>query len=364
MNQIDTLVAGQGLAGSLLAMMLADRGVDVRVVAPGPEGSATAAAAGILSPFTGPRYQAPARLAELLTTARSTYQSLEDILGCSLFTPQPIWRVLQAPEEIGQIKRRQEQHPAGDYLPFPTRDGLPEGVMAPYGATCMRGGGHVALGQLQEHVRHHLHAAGRLIEDTLAPEAVLFEAEGTVRWQQWRARRIIFCDGAGAFTNPWWRHLPWRRSRGESLTIASEAPQGRPGLPGAIITGGKSLVPLDNGTHRLGATYDRDHAACHPTEAAREELLAALPRLLLDPPPVRVVRGHAGVRPGSHPGPPFIGMHPQDDRIGILNGLGSRGTLLGPWHAIRLADHIALGRPLPADADVRQRRDLPCRVDR
>lgn len=356
MNQTDTLVAGQGLAGSLLAMMLADRGIDVHVVAPGPEGSATAAAAGILSPFTGPRYQAPARLPELLDTARSTYRALEHTLDCSLFTPQPIWRVLQSPEELRQIKRRQDQHAAGAYLASPTHEGLPDGVTAPYGATCMHDGGHVALGRLQERVRRHLRAAGRLLDDTLAPDAVAFEGESNVRWKQWRARRIIFCDGAGAFGNPWWRHLPWRRSRGESLTVAAEAPRG---LPEVIITGGKSLVPLEDGTHRLGATYERDQEVGQPTEAARQELLAALPRLLREPPPVRVLRGHAGIRPGSHPGPPFIGLHPEDGRIGILNGLGSRGTLLGPWHAARLADHIAFGVPLPADADVRQRRDLP-----
>ena len=355
MKQIDTLVVGQGLAGSLLAMMLTDRGVDVRVVDPGPQGSASLAAAGILSPYTGPRYQAPQHLGEFLDTARFTYRALEDTLASPLFLPQPVWRILQTPEETQQIARRRQQHAGSGYLDAETHDGLPHGINAPHGATRMQGGGRVALDRLLDRVRRRLHDAGQLLEHRLDPDGLLFDGEHAVRWQQWCARRIIFCDGAGAFTNSWWRHLPWRRSRGESVTLAPLEPHR---MPDAIVTGSKSLVPLDHGTYRLGATYERGEDAGAPTDAAQQELLAALPRLVHEPPPVRVLQGHAGMRPGSRPGPPFIGLHPEDGRIGILNGLGSRGTLLGPWHAARLADHIAFGTPLPAAADVRQRRDL------
>ncbi len=355
MEHVDTLVVGQGLAGSLLAMMLDERDVPVRLIDSGHQGSASLAAAGILSPYTGPRYKAPDNLSELLDSAHTTYRALERALDVRIFTAMPIWRLLQSAEEAERIQQRREAHAPSPYLDAPQDDALPRGVLAPYGAARLSGGGRVALGRLLGAARHRFAATDRLIEAELRPEALALERDGGVRWQRWRAKRVIFCDGAGAFTNPWWSDLPWRRARGESLTLTTHDSHC---MPETIVTGRKSLVPLDDGSFRLGATYERGIAAGEPTSAARDELLSALPSILAQPPNVRVLAGYAGVRPGAHPGPPFVGFHHADARIGILNGFGSRGTLLGPWHAARLADHIAFGHPLPASADIRQRRDL------
>lgn len=354
--RLDALIVGQGLAGSLLAYHMHSLGLAVRIVDPGTEGSASRAAAGILSPFTGPRYQAPIRLAALLAEAGRVYAELAAVTGHRLFRPMPVWRLLQDDGERERIARRHADHP-GLIPPHPVpEDEAPAGARAPLGAAPMNGGGHVDLGRFLDGLRRWFRDQGLLIQEYLVPGDMNLCPGEPARWHNIKARHVIFCEGAGAFTNPWWQALPWRRSRGETLTVRCEQPGG---LPEAIITGGESLVPLGGGWYRLGATYERGSEVGHPTAEARENLLAALPRLLTAPPTVRVEAGHAGLRPGSQPGPPFIGLHPEDTRIGIANGFGSRGTLLAPWYTRRLAEHLARGAALPPEADVRQRTDLP-----
>ncbi|WP_290652271.1 FAD-binding oxidoreductase [Aquisalimonas sp.] len=346
---LDVLIAGQGLAGSLLAYQLIGLGLRAHVVDPGNAATASRAAAGLLSPYAGARYQAPERLDALLAECHHTYAMLEKALVAPVFQPSPIWRLLQSPHEEERIAHRRQHAPGRERLGPVTLGELPHGVRAPWGGVCMHGGGQVHLDTLLAAVGQWLRARKCLETGFIAPGAVTLGRNRGVRWQDRRADCVIFCDGAGAFTNPWWRALPWRHSRGETLDIE---PLSGAEWPRTAITGSKSLVPLAGGRYRLGATYERGTTAGSPSAKARNELLAALPTLLAGRTQVRVLGGRAGMRPGSRPGPPFLGLHPSDARIGILNGFGSRGTLLAPLYAKRLAEHLASARPLPPEADV------------
>ena len=355
-RHLDVLIAGQGLAGSLLAWHLVSRGLAVKVVDPGKaDGTASHAAAGILNPFTGRGFQAPDHLEQLLQECDLTYRALEQQLQRPVFHAAPIWRLLNAPDQRDRAERRREQGPGQDRLQLMERDQTQDYLGEHTSAACMLGGGQVALTTLLVGLRQWLAERDSLLDGYLNAEELNLEPGQPVGWNGYRSRCVIFCNGAAACNDRWWGRLPWRRARGETIDI--EPIDGHE-LPDAIIIAGKSLVSMGNGRFRLGATYDRGDTAGDPTVTARRELLAALSDLLAHPPPVRVVDAHTGVRPGSRPGPPFVGLHPLDDRVGILNGFGSRGTLLAPWYARRLAEHLIHGTPIPADSDVSQRPEL------
>ena len=88
-----------------------------------------------------------------------------------------------------------------------------------------------------------------------------------------------------------------------------------------------------------------------PTRSAREEI-------------ERSIRGFAGVdfeviahtavvRPVIRvDNRPVIGTHPEDSRIAIFNGLGSKGALQAPFASKQLIANLEKGRPIHPEFDV------------
>ncbi len=60
----------------------------------------------------------------------------------------------------------------------------------------------------------------------------------------------------------------------------------------------------------------------------------------------------AAIRPATLERRPFVGFHPQQSNVGILNGMGTKGSSLAPFFAHQLAQHIVYGFPIAPEADV------------
>ena len=65
-----------------------------------------------------------------------------------------------------------------------------------------------------------------------------------------------------------------------------------------------------------------------------------------------IVDHQAGIRPNTRDKLPFIGYHPQRQRVAIFNGFGSKGSMLIPYYARRFALTITQSRPLPPQVNI------------
>lgn len=90
-------------------------------------------------------------------------------------------------------------------------------------------------------------------------------------------------------------------------------------------------MPVGGQQFRMGATYDWNNLDETPTEQARQELCGKLEQIYSGD--YRIVRHEAGIRPTTHDRRPVMGMHPEHQQLGIFNGLGSKGCMLGPYFA-------------------------------
>jgi glycine/D-amino acid oxidase-like deaminating enzyme len=59
-----------------------------------------------------------------------------------------------------------------------------------------------------------------------------------------------------------------------------------------------------------------------------------------------IIEHLAGIRPTVKDRKPLIGTHPDNNRVHLLNGLGTRGVMLGPSMAKELYDSIVSGNPV------------------
>lgn len=346
-DHLDTLIIGQGLAGSLLAWELLERGERILVLDDGHLSAASTAAAGLLNPITGQRLVKAAGVDECLSLARERYRMLESRLGRPMLVEKPMWRLFRSSGEQEAWERRKIDPSYSDYLGehIPAA-ALQPPFVAPLGGFVQTQTGYLDTNALLQGVRDHLSTDGKYRQQALAYKEIVLDDEG-VYYQGLPCKRVIFCEGYKARHNPWFDWLPFQPAKGEILSLEIATP-----IPDVIINAGKWLMPRSEGQYRLGATYEREQLDENPTEAGLGELLAALPRLLDPVPEYRVTDHRAGVRPNTLDKQPFIGLHPQWPQLGIFNGFGSRGSLLIPWHAARFVDALYDGASLPAEADI------------
>lgn len=346
---LDALIVGQGLAGSLLAWSLLQRGKRIRILDDGHCSSASMAAAGLVNPLGGMRFNRLPQLEACLTAASACYRQLEQALDMALWHPLPMVRLFRSAEQQRFYRRQAADPAAAPYLGAPFAPGASgQRLNDPHGGFRQHHTGYVAVAELLAALRHWFDRQGLLVETAFAPEALRLRADG-IEYGNLGARRLLFCEGRRAAGNPWFDWLPLQPTKGEILTFSSTD-----ALPDEIVNGAHWLIPLAGGGWRCGATQDRDRLDETPTRAGRSALLAGLQSLLGYRPALTVTAHRAGVRPNTADRQPLLGAHPQHPQLCLFNGFGGRGTLTIPWHAERLADWLEGRGELPAGTDIRR----------
>jgi glycine/D-amino acid oxidase-like deaminating enzyme len=102
----------------------------------------------------------------------------------------------------------------------------------------------------------------------------------------------------------------------------------------------------------VGATYNWQDKTSNPSEEGKTELLARINEILDCK--FEIIDHFAGVRPTVRDRKPLVGTHSNFPRLHILNGLGTRGVMLGPALAIALFDSIEYQKPLDIAIDIKR----------
>jgi glycine/D-amino acid oxidase-like deaminating enzyme len=111
------------------------------------------------------------------------------------------------------------------------------------------------------------------------------------------------------------------------------------------------LAPLLAANHFwLGSNYHWEFPDAEPTKAFRESAEKVLADWLKVP--YRIVDHKASIRPATIERRPFVGLHPANERIGMLNGMGTKGASLAPYFANQLVQHLVNEKPIHSEADI------------
>ncbi len=344
--QVQTLIIGQGLCGTWLSYWLQQRGHSFLVLdQPNPQ-SPSRIASGVVNPVTG-RVLAETWMAEqLLPFALEHYRALGAMVGLEVIQKTSILHCFPAQQMRDVFLKKQEALPQW----LETADPGPwrRYFRFQYGTGGIRPALLIDLNGLLYRWREKLQRDNLLRETVFDP--ALMDTSTGIRYEDIRAERIIFCDGTAAMQYRYFEKLPFAPNKGEALLLeVEELPAGR------IYKKGISLVPFphyqgeeNNRYFWAGSTYDNRYTETGPTAAFREKTLAQLQEWLL--PGFRLVDHWAGIRPATLDRRPFAGMHPQHPRIGMLNGMGTKGCSLAPWFAHQLAGFLVDGSPLQPEA--------------
>ncbi len=350
-RNVDFLIVGQGLAGSLLSHQLLEHGCSVRVInTQHHRPSASRAAAGLYNPITGRKMVKTWRADALFPALERCYTDLQQRLGAAFFHPTPIYRPLASAEDQNEWAVQSGNPAFAEFVKeVHLKSHYGDLVHDERGGLLLRHCGYVDVPELLRAYR------GFLINESLYEEAVfdfdqLEVDDHHVCYQDWTARRLIFCEGASARHNPYFSWLPFRPVKGEMLSILTEAP-----LP-VIMNRGVFVIPggnLSQGHHcRVGSTYDHHDLSDTPTERARTTLQQKLAQLLVTS--YEIVDQWAGVRPATQDRLPFIGIHPQHEPLGIFGGFGSKGVSLAPYFAQHFVHCLLKNKPVDEEVAIQR----------
>ncbi|MCF8243873.1 MAG: FAD-binding oxidoreductase [Saprospiraceae bacterium] len=333
---VDYIIVGQGLAGTLLSYFLLLENQRVVVLDYPHEGRSSNVASGLVTPVTGRRIAKSWRFEELSRFAKQTYLSLGADLGVEIWHERSIVRALHSVFEENEWTRRSGYPEFQAFMnDAPDLSDIKGKIQPPHAWGELLNCAQVAMPLLVETWRASLLGLGIFFEENIDYQQIK-EENGRVIYGQWSAKKLVFCEGAKAVQNPYFKHLPFLVTKGEVLIVRI------PGLPAQRILKHKLfLVPLGNSLFWVGSTSHYEFEGASPSTGARVWLLKEVEKTLMVP--YEVVGHLAGIRPTVSDLRPFLGVHQEHANLSIFNGLGTKGALLGPFFAKQMTEYL-LGR--------------------
>lgn len=331
MQQYDYIIVGSGFAGGLLALTLRMKGRRVLLLDDASQSQCSRVAAGMLNPANfrslAPTWNAPV----LAPFAVDFYRQVETVFGKKIFTPRTLYRVLTEKEAAAWPQEK-------PFFGEQTENPFPGILNAPHGVALVTTAGNLNSAAFAELLHNDT-------EQGYFDETALQISDSGVVYKSAQASAIIFCRGFREAESTLFPGIPFQLLKGQLLQLRIPALQ-----TDAIINGVGYLVPKNETDFLFGATHERELRDETCTEAGRNELEKKLREMF--PVPFEVTGHHAGVRPTIRDHRPVVGLHPQHPRVAIFNGLGSKGSLQGPWLAEQLVQLLENGQPLPPAIDV------------
>lgn len=313
-------IVGQGMAGSMLAWHCERAGIDFELIDRGHALAASRVGAGLVSPLTGKRLAPTWRFAEWRDEVLAMYRELESELGLLLVREMKIRRFYRDADQRAFFERRIDKPEIAAWVDRLDDDGL-----------WLNGALQVETGTLIAALRERWLQSGRMVEGTVPTDV-----EGPKIW----------CVGAEPMPI---RGIPWEPSRGELITGQLAGLE-----QDVVLNDGKWLLPMGDGSVRVGSTFDRDDLVPRPTVKGQTELREAAERLagrLLEG-----AVGDAGLRVALPDRRPVMGWVDDEGSQGVFVGLAAKGALWAPALAQQWVADGLVGAKL--DAEVRVGRFL------
>ena len=318
---LDYIVVGFGLAGLSFSEQLQNSGKSFVVISE-EDKSSSVVAGGMYNPVILKRFTSPWNAVSQLEYAIPFYQKMEDRLDIQVNNPFPVLRVFNAVEE------------QNNWLIASDNDfGVVEKA------------GRIQVAKLLSAYKSEL-----LKKDSYQNLAFDFGAlsvsDDCIVYKGIKAKKIVFCEGYGMKSNPYFDYLPLNGTKGEVLIIKAE----KLNLD-SIVKSGVFLIPLEEADcYLVGATYHWTDKSWDATEDAKLELVTKLDTLINCD--YQIIDQLAGIRPTVKDRRPLVGRHPKHKNMFVLNGLGTRGVMVAPMVGDQLLDYIENNIALDDEIDI------------
>lgn len=342
---IDYLIIGSGLAGIAFAEQALQNGKTIFVINSNLQ-HASKIAGGLYNPVILKRFSSVSQAKEQLLLLDTFYKNLEIKLGCKLDYKTPILRKFFSIEEQNNWFIASDKMELSPFLSTKLITKKYACIDSPFEYGEVKQTGFVDVSLLLDKYESYLIENNLLLKEIF--DYFLIKTESTcITYKNIKAKNIIYAEGFGLHANPYFNYLPLDGTKGELFIISA------PSLDlDVIINTSVFILPLGNDLFKVGATYNWEDKTNHPTEEGKLELIARIKEIINCD--FEIISHFAGVRPTVKDRKPLLGTDPENKRIHILNGLGTRGVMLAPSMAKILFENIEYNIPIERSIDIKR----------
>lgn len=340
---VDYLIVGSGLAGICFAEIALQNNKSIMVFDNNSQNSSTIAG-GIYNPVILKRFSEVWNAKEQIDFLNQFYPQIEKKINTQIDFKLPVIRKFFSIEEQNNWFVASDKPNLTPFLSPILLFKEYSGISAPFGFGLVNETGYVETKKLLQQYHQFLLNENLFVNQSFDYSKIEF-LEDHIKYQDIQTKHIVFAEGFGLHANPYFNHLPLDGTKGELLIIKA------PNLNlDCILNSSVFILPLGNDLFKVGATYNWEDKTNDTTEAGKQELLQKIKELLQCD--FEIIDHFAGIRPTVKDRRPLVGTHHTYKNIHILNGLGTRGVMLGPSLANDLFQNIENNIPINSYTDI------------
>jgi glycine oxidase len=342
---IDYIIVGSGIAGISFAEIAIQHQKTVLVFENFSTNSSRIAG-GLYNPVVLKRFSEVWKAKEQLEFCLPFYDALSSKLGLQFDYKVPIFRKFASIEEQNNWFHAADKPNLTPFLSTTIVHKQYQSISSDFGFGEVLMTGYIDVASLLEGYNSYLDQQKCFFIESFDYDALHF-SNGFVTYKNIQAKQVIFAEGFALQSNPFFNYLPLDGTKGELLIIKA------PNLNlDVVLKSSIFILPIGNDMFKVGATYNWEDKTDTPTEAGKLELIDNLKELIdCD---FEVIEHFAGVRPTVKDRRPLVGKHDNFSQLNVLNGLGTRGVMLGPWLAKQLFEFIENGVSLDPNISIQR----------
>lgn len=327
MMKVDYIIVGLGLAGLAFADQLLHSGKSF-VVFEDHSQTSSLVAGGVYNPVILKRFTPVWKAKEQLEIALPFYISLEKKLNKTLDYKFSTRKVFKSIEDQNNWFLAADKPLLSDFMNPEIISEKRDQILGDFGYGEVYQTGRIDTHQLISTYRSYL-KENHLIRNEKFDHSAIDFLEDVIHYKDIISKRIVFCEGFGVKQNPYFKELPLKEAKGETLTI--HAPDLNVDF---LIKSTLFVLPLGEDMYKVGATFNWKDKTSVPSQEGRKELIDKLKKVIQTP--YTIIDHSAGIRPTVKDRRPLVGIHPKYPQLAILNGLGTRGVMIAPSMAKQL----------------------------
>ncbi len=342
---LDYIIVGSGLAGIAFSEIALQNNKSIIVINDDSQNSSKIAG-GLYNPVILKRFSEVWQASSQLELMSEFYSRLESKLGVKLDYKLPLLRKFHSVEEQNNWFTASDKPNLSKFLSTKLITSKINAIDSPFNFGEVLHSGYLDTALLLDAYKEFLKSNDLLLNETF-DYSLLDREEDFITYKNLKTKNIVFAEGFGMLSNPFFSKLPLDGTKGELLLI--KAPQLNLEI---IVKSAVFIIPVGNDLYKVGATYNWEDKTNIPTEAAKNELVSQLKELIQCD--FEIIEHYAGVRPTVKDRRPLVGTHPMFANIHVLNGLGTRGVMLAPAMATSLFNLIENNVPLDPMIDIKR----------